>query len=113
MGAAALDPAPSAGVCRDGSDLVLQSFGRAIDVALICRSIRIPGRPSTSGRGSRTSSAGSRRSDMFPRSSAPFRQSSADLAVKAARICAAVPRSDSQYREIMTAAFWRLHVVPG
>lgn len=70
MGAAALDPAPSAGVCRDGSDLTLQSFGRVIDVAMICRSIRIPGKLSTSGRGSRTSSAGSRRSDTFPRSSA-------------------------------------------
>lgn len=70
MGAAALDPAPSAGVCRDGSDLALQSFVRTIDVAMICRSIRIPGRLSTSGRGSRTSAAGSRRSDTFPRSSA-------------------------------------------
>jgi len=70
MGAAALDPAPSAGVCRDDSDLTLQSFGRVIDVAMICRSIRIPGKLSTSGRGSRTSSVGSRRSDTFPRSSA-------------------------------------------
>lgn len=47
MGAAALDPAPSAGMCMDGSDLVLQSFARAIDSALICRSIRIRGRLST------------------------------------------------------------------
>lgn len=211
MGAAALDPAPSAGVCRDGSDLALQSFGRTIDVAMICRSIRIPGRLSTSGRGSQTSAAGSRRSDTFPRSSAgvprqplgvpkrsrsaresseadrlrsvrvprhgctlsaparklrscscrasqavpripaPFRarsgrfredlqdfrrssasfwRSSADLAIRAAMICAAIPRSDSRYREIVTAAFcllaalraapgslcsvlWRLHVFPG
>lgn len=95
MGAAALDPAPSAGACRDGSDLVLQSFDRAIDVALICRSIRIRGRLSTSGGGSRTSSAGSRSSDTFPRSSAgvprqplgvPNRSRSARESSEAARL---------------------------
>lgn len=95
MGAAALDPAPSAGVCRDSSDLTRQSFGRAIDVAMICRSIRIPGRLSTSGRGSRTSSAGSRRFDTFPRSSAgvprqplgvPKRSRSARESSEAARL---------------------------
>lgn len=44
----------------------------------------------------------------FRRSSASFWRSSADLAVKAVRICAAVPRSNSRYRKIMTAAFCRL-----
>ena len=68
MGAAALDPAPSAGVCRDGSDLALQSFGRAIDVAMICRS---------SSPASRRSEEVAQRSGEFRGGSAPFCESSA------------------------------------
>lgn len=95
MGAAALDPAPSAGVCRDDSDLALQSFGRAIDVAMICRSIRIPGKalgirqrfPDFLGRFPpfryvpaefrRSSSPASRRSEEVAQRSGEFRGGSA------------------------------------
>ena len=95
MGAAALDPAPSAGVCRDGSDLALQSFGRAIDVAMICRSIRIHGKalgirqrfPDFLGRFPpfryvpaefrRSSSPASRRSEEVAQRSGEFRGGSA------------------------------------